>query len=488
MSAARTQLMDVFEVSNTVALLPLALYVLALGFGPVVAGPLSESFGRHPVYLGTTPLGAAFTLGAGFTHNFGALCFLRFMAGFCWGPVLATAAGSLSDLFEPKARGPPSAVFILMPFLGPGLGYESSSFQLSNTDIRSPVVGSYVVVQRGWRWTQWTLLFLAAVSFLLTLVTEETNHEIIQRKMKSSGSRTQEKSASSSNQLRHFVTIALLRPLQMLFTEPIVSLTCLYVSAGFGTLFSFFAGVPYSFGLVYGFSLKQSGLVFLSIVIGCLLGLVTILVCDVLLYRKELAKRAPGPMPPEYRLYPAMFGSLGMPLGLFWFAWTTKSGISWASPAASMISFSWGNLCVFVATTQYVSDTFPAQVVASSASANALARYGFAAAFPLFTIKSPPTPLQWFKPMADLFYSVRKPWDRMGNKPPGVCLPCVGADPMVFLQVRPHNQVQKSVRRSLIEKIELLLAKQLQLLPARVDAIGQGMCTVQLGVRNIDCG
>lgn len=118
--------MEEFNVSSTVAILPLTLYVVALGFGPVVGGPLSETWGRHPVYLGSVPLGGVFALGAGFTNNFGALCFLRFMSGFCWAPVLATAAGSLSDIFPPRTRGPASAVFILMPFLGPGFGYERS--------------------------------------------------------------------------------------------------------------------------------------------------------------------------------------------------------------------------------------------------------------------------------------------------------------------------------------------------------------------------
>lgn len=121
-SPARSQLMEEFGVSSTVALLPLALYVLALGFGPVIGSPLSETWGRYPVYLGTLPLGAVFATGAGFTHNFAALCFLRFMSGFCWAPVMSTAGGSLSDTFPPHTRGPASATFILMPFLGPGLG------------------------------------------------------------------------------------------------------------------------------------------------------------------------------------------------------------------------------------------------------------------------------------------------------------------------------------------------------------------------------
>ena len=115
--------MEEFNVSSTVALLPVALYVFALGFGPVIGGPLSETVGRLPIYIFTMPLGSLFTLGAGFTHNFGVLCFCRFMAGFCWSPVLAVPSASISETFPPKTRGAASAVFILMPFLGPGLGY-----------------------------------------------------------------------------------------------------------------------------------------------------------------------------------------------------------------------------------------------------------------------------------------------------------------------------------------------------------------------------
>lgn len=120
--------MDEFNVGSTVALLPVALYVFALGFGPIVGGPLSETVGRLPIYLLGTPLGALFTIGAGFTHNLGVLCFCRFMAGFCWAPTLAVPAASISETFTAQYRGPPSATFILMPFLGPGLGYALLCF------------------------------------------------------------------------------------------------------------------------------------------------------------------------------------------------------------------------------------------------------------------------------------------------------------------------------------------------------------------------
>ncbi|CAH0050152.1 unnamed protein product [Clonostachys solani] len=371
-SPARTQLMEEFNVSSTVAILPLTLYVVALGFGPVVGGPLSETWGRHPVYLGSVPLGGVFALGAGFTNNFGALCFLRFMSGFCWAPVLATAAGSLSDIFPPRTRGPASAVFILMPFLGPGLG---------------PVIGSFAVTRKSWRWTQWTQLFLAVLCMAITLTTQETYHPILKRRLAKKQGEPVPKSPALGDRLKMFVLIALVRPVRMLLFEPIVGFIALYVSAEFGTLFSFFAAVPYTFGRVYRFPLEQSGLVFLSIVIGCVLGLVTVILCDALIYRKQSSRYPPHQVPPEHRLYPAMIGSVGLPVGLFWFAWTAREDISWASPAAAIIPFAWGNLCVFVSTIQYTSDTYHGSVVASAASANTLARYGFAGVFPLFTIQ-----------------------------------------------------------------------------------------------------
>jgi MFS family permease len=121
-SPAHADLMAEFGVTSTQAIVPLSTYVFALGLGPVVGGPLSETIGRWPVYVATAPLGILFTLGAGLTHSFAALCVLRFLAGFCFSPSLAIAGGTINEVFRPVNRGIPAAIFILMPFLGPGLG------------------------------------------------------------------------------------------------------------------------------------------------------------------------------------------------------------------------------------------------------------------------------------------------------------------------------------------------------------------------------
>jgi MFS family permease len=50
---AYLQVMEEFEVSSMVVVLPLSLHVLALGLGPLIGGLLSETVGRYPVYVGT---------------------------------------------------------------------------------------------------------------------------------------------------------------------------------------------------------------------------------------------------------------------------------------------------------------------------------------------------------------------------------------------------------------------------------------------------
>lgn len=121
-SPADTQLVEEFGVTSTQAVLPLSLYVFALGLGPVVGGPLSETVGRYPVYLVSLPLGGLFTLGVGFCHSFPGVCILRFLAGFCLSPSLAIGSGTINETFRPSQRALPSTIYILMPFLGPGLG------------------------------------------------------------------------------------------------------------------------------------------------------------------------------------------------------------------------------------------------------------------------------------------------------------------------------------------------------------------------------
>lgn len=122
LSPAHSEFMKEFGVNSTVAILPMSLYVFALALGPVLGGPLSGTIGRYPVYIGSILLGSIFTLGVGLSHTFTAVCALRFLSGLFFAPPLAIPAGTINETFKPSSRAIPSIIFILTPFLGPGLG------------------------------------------------------------------------------------------------------------------------------------------------------------------------------------------------------------------------------------------------------------------------------------------------------------------------------------------------------------------------------
>ncbi len=123
-------------------------------------------------------------------------------------------------------------------------------------------------------------------------------------------------SPSAGKKLYFLLTVTLIRPIHMLFTEPIVAFLSLYIAFNFGVLFTFFAAFPYVFRSVYGFDTELSGLVFLALGIGCILAAPTVLICDRYLYLKQYrlshADGRNGIVAPEHRLYPAMLGSFGL--------------------------------------------------------------------------------------------------------------------------------------------------------------------------------
>ncbi|KAL7786494.1 major facilitator superfamily transporter [Trichoderma afarasin] len=371
MTASPEQLISEFGVTTTQSILPLSLYVFALALGPVIGGPLSETIGRYYIFMVGVFVGALFAIGCGTVQTFAGLCILRFLSGLFFAPTLAISGGTLNEIYKPEHRGIPSTFFITTPLLGPGFG---------------PVIGGFVTHRKGWRWTQWTIIFFSTFSLLLGLIFgRETFHPILKKRKAKQLGQPIPPPPPLRMRLKLFMTVALFRPLLMLVIEPITTLFCLYSALEFATLFSFFAAIPYVFQEVYHFSMEEVGLVFISIIIGCVLGAITLILCNKYFYLPQVAKYPPHQVPPEHRLYAAMIGSIGLPLGLFWFGWTSKSDISWASPAVAIIPFTWGNLCLFTGSLQYLIDTYQGMTIASAVSANSLARYVLSGAFPLFT-------------------------------------------------------------------------------------------------------
>jgi MFS family permease len=70
----------------------------------MIAGPLSETVGRNPVYLGSLVTYMLFIMGAGLSQSIEAQLICRFFAGFFGESPLSTVGGSIADIWDPLHR------------------------------------------------------------------------------------------------------------------------------------------------------------------------------------------------------------------------------------------------------------------------------------------------------------------------------------------------------------------------------------------------
>lgn len=190
------------------------------------------------------------------------------------------------------------------------------NIQLTNSVVR-PVIGSFVL-RKSWRWAEWTLILFAIFSWLTLIFMSETYKPVLlsRRRAKRGIPDPPSPFSTPAVKLKFLLTVTLLRPVHMLITEPIIASFSVYIAFNFGVMYSFFAVFGAVFGEVYGFTVEQSGLVFLSICIGLILAVPTALLCDYFFYQKQyrlsLAEGRRGVVAPEHRLYAAMFGTVGI--------------------------------------------------------------------------------------------------------------------------------------------------------------------------------
>lgn len=361
-----------FKVSRETALLPLAFYTFGFTVGPVIYAPLSELYGRRIVYWVSMPLLLSFTAICGLSNSVTLLICMRFIASLTGSGALAVGAGTILDLWKREYQGFAALAFIMAPFLGPCLG---------------PLIGAYILKNRNydWRWSMWIVLLIAAPVASASIFLQETSKSrILYKKARL----TVERQAYQKGDLRLFfrkLRQALFRPCHMMLFEPLVALLSIYTAFAFAMLFSFFASYNFVFLIVYHFDMIKVGTTFLGILVGFVFALISFAFFDTTIYRKEFIKHHGEPAP-EHRLYNALLGSIMLPIGLFWFAWTPRPTIHWIVPILAGIPFGWGTLSIFISVTAYLVEVY--QINSSSAvAANGILRYSFGGAFPLFTLQ-----------------------------------------------------------------------------------------------------
>lgn len=110
---------ETFSVSEEVALLPITLFVVGFGVGPLVFAPISEMYGRKVVYVTTLAVGVIFIIPCAVATNIETLLICRLIDGIAFSAPMTLVGGTLADLWRNDERGVPMAAFSAAPFCGP---------------------------------------------------------------------------------------------------------------------------------------------------------------------------------------------------------------------------------------------------------------------------------------------------------------------------------------------------------------------------------
>jgi len=374
-SGGIAQVLAQFSIGDEVATLGISLFVLGFAIGPLLWAPMSELYGRQVLFIGTYAMLTAFNAGAAGSQNIQTLLILRFFAGAFGSSPLTNAGGVIADMFAADQRGLAMSVFAAAPFLGPTIG---------------PIVGGFLGETKGWRWVEGLMaIFTGALWIIGSLTIPETYSPVILRRRAAKLSKITGKVYKSKMEVDHgaksisseFKT-ALSRPWILLFSEPIVLLLSIYMAIIYGTLYMLFSAFPIVFQQDRGWSPGIGGLAFIGVAVGMIIAVIYS-IWDNKRYA-AIDIKYKGNAPPEARLPPTMIGSIGLPIGMFWFAWTNYPSIHWSVCIIGTAPFGFGMVLVFLSIMNYLIDSYVIYA-ASVLAANSVLRSLFGAAFPLFT-------------------------------------------------------------------------------------------------------
>ncbi|KAL4737190.1 putative MFS multidrug transporter [Aspergillus similis] len=355
-----------FGVSNEYLLsLSVTIFLLGYTIGPLLVAPLSEIYGRRIVLSCANWFFVVWQIGCALAPNLPALIVFRLLAGMGGVGSLTLGAGVIADLFPTEQRGMATSIWSLGPLIGPVAG---------------PIAGGFIGESIGWRWVFWILLIAGGVvSFGIEILNRKTYAPVLIRwnteKLANELSRTDlhsayEKSSEQKPSVLDALKLGLSRPILLLCKSPIVLLLSLYMAFIYGILYLFFTTISSVFEEGYGWSTGISGLAYLGIGIGFMVGLFVIAITSDRIVGKLTARNG-GKFEPEMRLVTMMIFSCILPISFFWYGWTAKFEEFWIIPIIGMAPFGIGMMGVYMPIQTYVIDCYPAYAASANAALTA---------------------------------------------------------------------------------------------------------------------
>ncbi|KAH8595280.1 major facilitator superfamily domain-containing protein [Bisporella sp. PMI_857] len=358
--------------SQPVLTLGITTYLTGLAAGSLILAPLSEIYGRRPVYVVCMGIYCLMVLPCALGKDLATILVVRFFGACAGASMLSNAPGTVGDVVTENYRALAFSIWSLGPMNGPVTG---------------PLIGGFTAEYLGWRWTNWLVMILAGVAWLMCATFKETYAPVILRKRaekmrKETGDDRYWSRYDERMGIVPLLKINLARPIVLAVTEPILWFWNLYIGIIYAILYLCFVAYPFIFGSLRGWSLGITGLAFAGIGIGT-----TLAIAFEPLVRKMINshKKDPttGRVAPEACVSIICIASLLSPIGQLWFSWTsTPATIHWVWPILAGIPFGAGNCLVFVYSASYIAGCYGIYS-ASALAGNAVIRSTLGGTLPL---------------------------------------------------------------------------------------------------------
>ncbi|GKT86545.1 hypothetical protein Ct61P_04395 [Colletotrichum tofieldiae] len=249
------QVIGDFKIEDNPTLVDLTVSTNILGFsaGPLLLPPLSETFGKKPVYYTCNVLLPLFNLTCMVAPSAECLFFLRFLARCAGASPITQGAGTATAVMTKEKRAYAMSVMAFDSVCSPAVG---------------STLGGSVAQVWGWRDCFGFLVFIGSISTLLTyrfmcetyLLVLWRKHTAIDVVGDVDGEINDEKVIASKQPLRSLLYEAVIRPLSLAF-KPSILPAIMVTSFFYGLQVWLYIDVPMSYnGVLFHYGRARLGL------------------------------------------------------------------------------------------------------------------------------------------------------------------------------------------------------------------------------------
>ncbi|KAJ4525166.1 hypothetical protein HRR83_000837 [Exophiala dermatitidis] len=342
--------------SKSASVLLVTIWELGESAGPLLIAPLSEMFGRYPVFNVANVLFIGATILAALCQTTPLFIGARALTG------LAVASNVLSpaivgDMFVSDQRGSAMSMIMFAPLLGGAV---------------SPAIAGLVAESLGWRQVLWMSVILAGICEVVFLTCFRETYKVAILKRRADKLRRSMDlhrgpglprppivfaDADMQTESHHRFWDSIMRPAVVFGSSTVLQVMSLSGSLMFAFFYIMSTSLPDILEGIYGLSPAKTGSTFIAFSAG---SAISVVIINRLLDRiyVSLRVRNKGLDQPEYRLPLVIVGGFSVPLVVALYGWTAQIQLPVWVLVVTLVLLGSTTMLAFIPLLAYVVDAF----------------------------------------------------------------------------------------------------------------------------------